>query len=249
MSAELWLFLLAGFIGGAVNAAAGGAKLFIFPMLLASGLPPVVANATSTVALWPAQIPAAWVYRRELLDDVKGLLQRLLPALCGALLGALTLVFSSEQDFVAVIPLLLLIAVGAILLGPRATQRLHRAIPSQQLPLLTHALFFVTGFYGAYFGAGLGFMLLAILSLSGMTDIQRANATKLVFAFCINTTAVIPFALSGIVNWVSALFVLIGGLAGGYLGARITRHLPAWLLRSVVVATGLMLTGHYLLRQ
>lgn len=99
-----------------------------------------------------------------------------------------------------------------------------------------------------FFGAGLGFMLLAILSLSGITDLQRANAHKIVFAFFINTTAVIPFALSGLVNWLSAFFVLVGGIAGGYLGARLTKHLPAWLLRTIVVVTGLGLTAHYFLR-
>ena len=249
MSENFWLFLIAGFVGGATNAAAGGAKLFIFPMLLASGLPPVVANATSTVALWPAQIPAAWVYRQELLTDTRALMKLLIPALVGAMFGALALVFSSEQDFVALIPVLLSVAVGAIVLGPRATQWLNQAVSVGHLPWLTHSLMAATGFYGAYFGAGLGFMLLAILSLSGIADLQRANATKVVFAFFINTTAVIPFAVSGLVNWTSATFVLLGGIAGGFLGAHVTRHLPSWLLRSVIVITGLGLTAHYIFRE
>jgi hypothetical protein len=243
-----WLFLLAGLIGGAVNAAAGGAKLFVFPLLIASGLPPLVANATGTVGVWPAQLPAAWVYRRELGADRRRLLLLLLPALVGALSGALLLVNSTEDAFLAVVPALLLLAVGAIMLGPRAVTFARRILPAGRQGLASALLLFGCGLYGGYFGAGMGFMLLAALSLAEDAGLQRANAGKNLFAFLINTTAVLPLALSGLVEWVAAASVVVGGLAGGYAGARIVRGLPERPLRIGIGLLGLVLTLSFLFR-
>ena len=240
------LFLAAGLVGGAVNAAAGGAKLFVFPMLLASGLPPLAANATGTVALWPAQIPAAWAYRRELRAEGWSLARRALPVLAGALLGALALIVSSEGAFVAVVPLCLALAVAAIAMGDRLTTVAARVSPAGTA--LGAALLFLCGVYGGYFGAGLGFMLLAVLSLSGVADIQRANGQKNLLALVINTTAVPPLLASGLVDGMAALGVLLGGLAGGWLGAFLVRRLPARPLRYGVAGLGLVLTASFLLR-
>ena len=247
MPSELWLFVAAGVAGGVVNAAAGGAKLFVFPLLLASGLPPLVANATGSVALWPSQAPAAWVYRDVLLDDARGLLRRMLPGLLGAVLGAIALVFSSERAFTATIPLLLAISVGAILLGPRLADVLRRAVSPERLRTLVDLLIFATGFYGGYFGAGIGFMLLAVLGVAGVADLQRANAVKILFVFCINSGAVVPLALSGLVDWLAAIGVLLGGLLGGYLGARVARRLPERPMRWAVAVLGVVLTASFLI--
>jgi len=248
MTAGLWLFVGAGIVGGLVNAAAGGAKLFVFPLLLATGLPPVVANATGTVALWPAQLPAAWVYRHELMADARRLVLRMLPALAGAFLGALLLIASPEEAFVAVIPVLLVLAVGAILLGPRAADLMRRAFPGRRLEAAAGLLLFGCGLYGGYFGAGLGFMLLAVLSAAGGESLGRANAAKNLFAFSLNTVAIVPLALSGLVDWLAAAGVLAGGVAGGYLGATLTRRLPEGLLRIGVATLGLALTLSFLFR-
>ncbi len=243
-----WLFVAAGVVGGMVNAAAGGAKLFVFPMLLATGLPPVVANATSTVALWPAQLPAAWVYRKELDAGAGAFLRRVAPALVGALAGALLLVVLPQRVFMAVVPALLIVAVGSIVLGPRAAELVRRIVPAERVRGLTGVLLFVAGLYGGYFGAGLGFILLAVLSLGDARGLQRANGSKVLFAFCINTVAVVPLALSGVVQWFAALGVLIGGLAGGYLGARLARRLPEAVLRWTVATLGIVLTWSFLTR-
>jgi len=243
-----WLFLVAGLIGGAVNAAAGGAKLFVFPLLIASGLPPLVANATGTVAVWPAQLPAAWVYRRELGSGRRRLLLLLLPALAGAFVGALALINSTEDAFVAVVPALLLLAVGSILLGPRAVTFARRILPGGRQGLLSALLLFGCGLYGGYFGAGLGFMLLAALSLAEDAGLQRANAGKNLFAFLMNTTAVVPLALSGLVDWLAAGSVLVGGVAGGYFGARVIRGLPERPLRIAIGVLGVVLTLSFLFR-
>jgi len=247
MTAQFALFLAAGVLGGIVNAAAGGAKLFIFPMLLAAGLPPLAANATGTAAVWPSQLPAIWVLRHELLDNIRGLVRQMLPALLGAFCGAMALIWSSEKAFLAVIPVLLIIAVIAILLGNRLTEIMKRLFPGDRLQSVTGILLFVTGIYGGYFGAGYGFILLAVLSLAGM-GMRKANATKNLFAFSMNTVAVIPLAFSGLIDWVAAGTVLAGALAGGYMGARLTQLVPDKYLRLGVAGLGVILTAAFLSR-
>lgn len=248
MTMDVLLFLAAGIVGGAVNAAAGGAKLFVFPMLLATGLPPLAANITQGVALWPAQLPAIWVYRRELAGDMKRLWRQMIPALGGALLGALVMVNSSNEAFVRVVPFLLIIAVAAIVLGPRTTVLMRRAFPGDRLDTAVAVLLAVFGFYGGFFGAGLGFMLLAVLSVSSGLGVARVNGAKNLFAFAIQSVAVVPMMLSGLVDWLAASCVLVGGIAGGYLGASLVRRLPEPLVRIGVAGLGLVLTLSFLLR-
>lgn len=244
---DLWLFVLAGLIGGAVNAAAGGAKLFVFPLLLGAGLPPLMANATGTVALWPAHLPAAWVYRRELAVEGGRVFLRGWPVLVGALAGAFALIASTEAAFVAIVPFCLALAVGAILAGNRLPALVARWLPGGASAALTGALLFLCGVYGGYFGAGLGFMLLAVLTLAGVADMQKANAQKNLFAFAINTTAVVPLALSGLVDWVAAAGVLAGGLVGGYFGAYLVRLVPVRPFRWGVGLAGVALTVSFLI--
>ncbi len=245
---ELLLFFVAGVIGGIVNAAAGGAKLFVFPMLLAAGLPPLAANATGAVAMWPAQIAAVWVNRKGLFDAPGALFRQMAPALVGGFAGAVALIFSSESGFLAVIPLLLLIAVGAIVLGRQLATLMQRAFPGDRLARVSDVLMFAVGFYGGYFGAGLGFMLIAVLSVAGGITLQRANTMKNLIAFFIYSVAVVPLALSGLVDWRAASTVLVGGLIGGYIGGHITRYLPDRPMRYTVAGLGLVLVGTYLLR-
>ncbi len=247
MTAQILLFLAAGFLGGAVNGAAGGAKLFVFPLLLASGLPPVAANVTQSVALWPAQLAAAWVYRRGLLADIGRLARQMIPALGGSLAGALIMVNSSDEAFVAVIPILLALAVVAIVAGSRTADLMRWAFPGTRLRAATAFLLAGIGFYGGYFGAGMGFMLLAVLSAADNVGIRDANGAKNVFAFAIQSVAVMPMLLSGLVDWLAALCVLAGGLFGGYFGAKLIRGLPDTVVRIAVAVLGVVLTASFLL--
>lgn len=248
MIGQLALFLAAGVVGGVVNSMAGGAKLFVFPMLLSAGLPPIAANATGTVAVWPAQAPAAWVYRKTLLEDPRTLLRKILPVAAGALFGVFALIQSSEKTFLAVIPVLLLIACTSILLGNRITQWVQRAVSPEKIRAVTGVLLFACGVYGGFFGAGVGFLLIAVLSVSSKGGIRTANAEKNLISFLMNTTAVIPLSLSGLVDWVAALTVLVGGLAGGYMGGRLTSLVPETLMRALVAGIGLILTVAFLMR-
>lgn len=133
LAAEILVFLAAGLVGGAVNAAAGGAKLFVFPMLLATGLPPVAANVTQMVALWPPQLLAVWVYRREIVADARALAWQMAPALAGGLAGALAMVSAENDTFVRIVPVLLVISVVTLLLGPRTADLMRWAFPGDRL--------------------------------------------------------------------------------------------------------------------
>ena len=247
MTPDIAVYLVAGLIGGAVNAAAGGAKLFVFPMLIATGLTPLAANVTQGVALWPAQLPAVWVYRHELRAELRTLMRQLIPALAGALAGSRVMVNSSNDGCVRVVPALLLIAVVTIVLGPRTTTLMRRAFPGDRLKAATAVLLALIGFYGGYFGAGMGFMLLAVLSASTGAGVGRVNGAKNLFAAAIQSVAVVPMMLSGLVDWKAAGCVLIGGVLGGYLGANLTRRLPENLMRIGVAALGLVLSASFLL--
>jgi uncharacterized membrane protein YfcA len=244
--ADFALVLAAGVIGGVVNTLAGGAKLFVFPLLLASGLPPIVANATGTVALWPAQVPAIWINRHLFAGQAGALLQRMWPALIGALIGAGLLIVSSESAFLAAIPFVLVAAVGIIALGNRTATLATRFLSPRHRNTAARLLMFLSGVYGGFFGAGMGFLLIAVLTLAGVTSIQSANAEKNVLATAINTTAVIPLLLSGLVHLPAAGLVLLGGLAGGYFGGSLSNRLPEAPMRIGIALLGLLLTLSFL---
>jgi uncharacterized membrane protein YfcA len=248
MIPEIATLVAAGVVGGTVNAAAGGAKLFVFPMLLATGLPPIAANVTQGVALWPAQLPAVWLYRRELLADARALGRQMIPALVGSVLGSVVMVNSSNEVFVKVVPGLLAVAVVAIVLGPRTTDFMRWAFPGDRLRAATGVLLALIGFYGGFFGAGMGFMLLAVLSASSGLGLGRVNGAKNLFAAAIQSAAVIPMMLSGFTDWLAAGCVLLGGLFGGYMGAALTQRLPERPLRIGVAVLGVVLTLSFLFR-
>lgn len=243
---DITLFLAAGIVGGMVNSLAGGAKLFVFPILLASGLPPIVANATGTVALWPAQLPAIWLHRQRILGQGKAMVRRMLPALVGALIGALLLIFSTERAFLVIIPFVLVAAVIIIAMGNRLALVAARLLAPRNRSWAASALMFATGIYGGFFGAGMGFLIIAVLTLAGATSIRDANAEKNALSTAINTTAVIPLLLSGLVHLPAAGVVLFGGLIGGYLGGRIAGYLPETPMRIAVAGLGLVLTLSFL---
>jgi len=240
------LFFSAGIVGGVVNTLAGGAKLFVFPLLLASGLPPIMANATGTVALWPAQMPAIWLQRHRILGQGVAMVHRMLPALFGALLGAFLLIASTERTFLAVIPFVLVAAVIIVALGNRTATLAARLLAPRNRGWAAGVLMFATGVYGGFFGAGMGFLIIAVVTLAGVTSIRDANAEKNALSTAINTTAVMPLLLSGLVYLPAAVIVLIGGLAGGYLGGRMAGRLPETPMRISIAVLGLLLTLSFL---
>lgn len=235
------LFLaVAGLAAGSINAVAGGGSLVSFPALLAVGIPPLAANVTSSVALWPGYVGTTWGYRRELADQRRRLLSLAPAAVAGAALGCLLLLLTSAQTFETVVPFLVI--AGSLLLAVqgRVTERVRRwpgGGSGVRAPLL-HLSMLLAATYGAYFGGGLGVLLLATLGLFVADDLQRLNGLKSALSLLINGIALVAFSLFAPVDWAIVAIMAPAALAGGYLGARLARRLDQARLRAVVVLFG-----------
>ncbi len=240
-----FLVFLAAAIGGSINSIAGGGTLVTFPAIVALGVPPLSANATSTVALWPGSFGSMWAYRGELEGTRAWLVWFTLPSVCGGIFGALLLLRTSEGRFDTIVPYLVLGATLLFLLQRPLTRRfLQRsaigsepgALPRPSWRFL--AAQFGVAVYGGYFGAGIGILMLAALGAMGLTNIHRMNGLKTWGATCINAVAALTFVLSGIVDWPVAIAMAAGGLAGGYGGARLALRVGQTSVRRAVVAIG-----------
>ncbi len=248
---SLLLLSAAAFLGGAINAIAGGGTLLTFPALLAI-LSPVSANATSTVALFPGSLAGAWGYRREL-AEVQPVLARLwLPSLIGGILGSLAVTRFPERVFETLVPWLLLAASTLMLLQRPIARRIgahpHTA-PAASTAAAVAFFQLLVGIYGGYFGAGIGILMLSSLSLMGIGNIHRMNALKTILAAMINGVTVAIFMFERIIVWKYALIMAVASIAGGYLGARGARRLPQKVVRTIVLAIGFGVSGYYFYRR
>jgi uncharacterized membrane protein YfcA len=244
----LLLVFTAALLAGAVNSIAGGGTLLTFPALVWLGLPPISANATSTVALWPGSFGSMWAYRGELAGTRRWLLLFTIPSVAGGIVGAQLLLHTSAARFDAIVPFLVLGATVLFMLQQPLSRRLARraadehavaaALPPPSAWLLAGQ--FGVAVYGGYFGAGIGILMLAALGAMGLGDIHRMNGIKNWGAMCINAIAAATFALSGIVTWPVAATMAVGGLAGGYGGARLALRVGQKWVRRAVVAIGLL---------
>jgi uncharacterized membrane protein YfcA len=234
--------LAAATVAGAVNAVAGGGSLISFPALLAAGYPAKTANVTNTVALWPGYLGGSLGYRDELSTQRRRLLLLVLPNVLGAIAGSAILLSTSEDAFETVVPFLILFATALMAfqrpLTDFATKHRLSATHDEHVPLLSQAAAFLVAVYGAYFGAGLGIMTLAIFAVLIPDELQRLNALKGMSSLFINAVAVVYFALFGPVEWAPAAVMAIGALAGGYTGAGLARRLGPDRLRMAVVVFG-----------
>ena len=242
--------LLAGF----VNAIAGGGTLLTFPALVAAGLSPLNANATSTVALLPGALSSMWGYRDELTGARRWAALFAVPSLAGGAMGAALLLHTPSDAFDRIVPWLVLGAT-ALFLAQRPLLRVIRgarphpgddwlSARTPSLGLLGGQL--LVGIYGGYFGAGIGILMLAALGLMGFSNIHRMNGLKNWGGFCMNLVAALTFAVSGIVRWPVALGMALGSVVGGYIGARAALRVPQDVVRGAVAAVG-VLSGVWLL--
>ena len=231
--------LLAGVIAGTINTVVGSGTLFTFPILLAFGYAPVVANVSNTVGLVPGSLAGAIGYRPEL----KGQRRRTLPlaaaSLAGAIAGAVLLLSLPASAFRAIVPAFIAVAVVLIIFQPALGRWLaRRRPPRSQAGPWTFGGVAASGVYGGYFGAAQGIILLAVLGLGLDDDLQRINALKVVLAGLVNLAAGLVFIAAGDVNWAVAGLIAAGSSVGGLLGARIGRRLsPAWL-RALIIVVG-----------
>ncbi len=235
-------------LAGAINAVAGGGTLITFPALLWLGFDPVVANITNTVALWTGSLSGAFGFRKRLAETKSLLLPFLLSSSLGAITGALILVKTPSQTFKSVVPFLVFFAVFMLAFSELIKKLLAKFALQEGRGLLTFALLlqFMTGLYGSYFGAGIGIMMLASLTLSGLKNIHSANALKNLLGFSINLLGAVIFILSGKVSWSYALVMMPGFALGGYAGAKLSQRFRPKVVRIFVVLWGIAL-GVYML--
>ncbi|HEX8144495.1 MAG TPA: sulfite exporter TauE/SafE family protein [Pyrinomonadaceae bacterium] len=239
------LMFAAAFVAGGINSIAGGGTLITFPVLLWLGLDAKVANATSTVALWPGLFGGVYGFRREIEDSRSHLLWLGLTSLVGGGVGALLLIITPSQTFARLVPFLILFATLLFTLQEPISRRLRlherTAETSARGWIGPVVIQFFSSIYGGYFGAGNGILMLAALGLFGLTDIHRANGIKNFLGICINSVAVLAFALSSLVYWPDALLMTVGAVAGGYYGASAARRLGRVFVRRTVVLIGLVI--------
>ncbi len=235
----------AGFAAGFVNAIGGGGTLLSFPALMYGGLSPIAANATNTLALWPASLTSGWAYRQKLRENRRYLVALAVPSIIGGLLGAVLLVTTPEQLFKAIVPFLILLACGLLVAQEPVGRWMNRRVAMHPR---THAAILwwcqlAIAIYGGYFGAGIGIMMLAAMAIFLPEDLQAANALKTVLATLINAAAAMLFIYSGKVVFDVGAVMMVAAMAGAYAGAHAAQRLkPRWL-RAAVITYGLLIAG------
>lgn len=243
------MLFLAAIVAGAINSVAGGGGFVTFPALLFAGVPPVNANATSTVALWPGTMASAGAYRRELQDRRQW--QMLAPlfavSFVGAVAGALLLLKTPQRTFLALVPWLLLGATVLFICGGRISDFVRRRVRRHQRADMLHLigvtlLQLATAVYIGYFGAGAGIIMLALFAVMGMENIHTMNAFKTMLASVANGVAVVTFIVAGAIAWPHAVLMTVGAAIGGYAGAHYAQKFDQRHVRYIVIAIGAAMT-------
>jgi uncharacterized protein len=238
-SAELAFLAIAGFGAGMVNGVAGGGSMLSFPALLVVGVPSLSANVTSTVGIWTGYLGGAAGFRSNLASQRDRLPPLAAVAFVGAVVGAVVLLLTSEDAFDALAPWLVLAACGLFAAQPWLARRLAASGPhGRRHRVLRHVGVFAASVYGAYFGAGLGVLLLAVLGITLEGRMTDLNAIRTVLALLVNSIAVVVFVVAAPVEWAAAGVMAVAALAGGYLGARTAAHMPVPLFRALVLVIG-----------
>ncbi len=261
---EIVAILLAGVAAGTINTVVGSGTLVTFPTLLAFGIPPVTANVSNTIGLVPGSLSGAIGYRAELRGQRARLLRLGSASLLGGVLGGVLLLWLPSAAFDAIVPVLILLGVVLVVVGPRISRRVA-ARAERTGGLADHGAWWVwpavalTGVYGGYFGAAQGVLLMAVLGIGVADSMQRHNATKNVLALLVNAIAALLFIVLSVVdvpgiaegqahvNWAAAGLIAGGSVVGGQIGAGVGRRLPPSVLRAVIVVVGLAAITAFLL--
>ncbi len=245
---EHWeLLVAAGLLAGAMNAVAGGGSFITFPALLYAGVPPIAANASSTVALFPASLSSAWAYRDYIHKFPNVSLWVLLAVtFLGGGLGALLLLVTPAAEFSVMVPWLLLVGSTAFAFGKDVGAYLRRQFSIG--PSLMVISQFLLGIYGGYFGGAVGIMMMAVWGMLGFSDIRAVNANKNLFVGVANGIAVALFIYAGKVAWLATGILFGGTIAGGYLGARYSKHMDPKRLRLAIVILNFVVTGLFFVK-
>ena len=249
MTPQIIVFLfIAGMLGGALNAVAGGGSFILFPALWRTGVPPVPANATNTVALWVGVTASGGAYRNRLDISRRIMVPLIVTSVVGGLIGAFLLLRTPAQTFMKVLPWLmlgatLLFAFGKKLSGYFSGGLAHEATRAALSVACVFEL--IVSVYGGYFGGGVGIMNLAMLAALGMTDIHSMNALKSVLGSVINGVAVIAFIAARAIYWPQCIVATLGAIVGGYFGAHYAQKLPQSWIRGFVIVVGCAMSVYF----
>lgn len=240
------LLFVAGFLSGVVNAVAGGGTFITFGALTLIGLPPISANATSSIAQFPGYVTSTLAYWSDIKRIWRGALLLAAVSVLGSLLGALILLMLDNPSFSAIVPWLLLAATGLFAAGPwlKPSPRQAREAAvghTVSAPIVQ----FLASIYGGFFGAGMGIMMLATLGLTESGEYHRINAIKNLLSIVIAAVAIAVFVSGGLIGWFAAMIMVPAVALGGYSGVWAAKRVPQVAMRIFVIAVGLSLAIHY----
>jgi uncharacterized membrane protein YfcA len=235
------LLAAAGLTAGTMNAAAGGGSFVSIPAMVATGMPAVAANASSTVALLPGTLASAWAWRGDFrsLQGVS-LATLVLISVVGGLLGAVLLLVTPTRAFDALLPWLMLVGTVTFAYGKQVGAALQKRVSIGRGTVLAAQV--LLAIYAGYFGGGVGIMMMAVWSLLGETDIKAMSALRTLLVSAANGVAVACFAAFGPIHWAETGVMLVAAIAGGYFGARLAKRMPAPVLRGFVILFGSAMT-------
>lgn len=241
------ILFFSGLFAGAINAVAGGGTFLTFGALTLVGLPPIVANATSSITQFPGYVTSTLAYWSDIKRIWRAAIALALASAVGSTAGAMILLSLDNPQFRALVPWLLLAATTLFALGPwlkpKPRPELEAARPTVnwKSPIVQ----FFAAIYGGFFGAGMGIMMLATLGLTERGDYHHLNALKNMLATVIALVAILVFVVGGAVAWLEAAFMAPGVAVGGYLGVWLAKRVPQPLVRGVVIVVGLALAIYY----
>jgi hypothetical protein len=254
---DMIVIIVAGFLGGMLNAVAGGGSFITLPALIFAGVSPVSANATGTAALLPGYIASAWRFRREIEFPAKiNVIVIVLIAIVGGSLGASVLLLTSDRIFSSLIPWLILLATTMFVIGPRLINYKgfspgqtggSDAGTSMGIPVAVMVLFSVCA-YGGYFNGGLGIILLAALGLMGQTSLLGMNGVKNFISALLTAIAVVIYAVGDVIALGPLLVMGVASVFGGYIGAAFAYRIPAKVLKAFIVMVGLIMALIFFLK-
>ncbi len=249
------ILFAAAVVGGAINSVAGGGSFLSFPTLLFTGMPPIQANATNTMALWPGTLASVGAYRRELRgNNRRMLLPLIVSGLIGGLLGATVLLRTPQATFLRLIPYLLGMATLIFAFSGTVTRFIRAR--SQHMQHRTGwallggaALQLCIAIYIGFFGAGAGILMLALLAIMGVESIHTMNAYKTVLATVCNGIAIVAFVFAGAVIWPQAILMLLGAALGGFYGAHFAQKMDPQHVRIMVIVIGATMSVYFFWKQ
>lgn len=247
--AEILLLVVAGFAAGMLNAVAGGGTFLSFPALIYIGIPPVMANATATLAAMPGYLSSAVAFRKDIAAEGSLSLRAIIGvAAVGSVIGALLLIVTPGETFMVLVPLLLLLATVLFAAGPALLKVVRARGGRDAGPALSGAAILAVSIYGGYFNGGLGIMLLATFGLIGFLNLNGMNGLKVLLSAILSVISAVTFVVAGLIAWKPALIMMVATAAGGFIGARVSRVVRTDYLRYFVIAVGVVMTVVFAVR-